>query len=299
MNQKVSVIIPVLNAAGLLKRVLTSLSEQTYPTELTEIIVVDNGSSDASVEVAKSFGVNVYSHQEKKSPYAARNLGFEQATGAIIALTDANKIPDKRWLEEGVKALGENGADLAGGQISFEIGESATPAQLYDAVTYNNNRMFVLQQQRSAAGNLFFKKELLNKIGNFPDTFRSGMDIWWTAKAVDSGYKIVFAEKSIVYCQPRKLKSVLKKSWRVGILHPVIFQQQGKSLGYILGQTFRTFAPPKSRDLKQKLDALDRPASLGNVWIVAWLSKIMMGFGRIRGLTNLSKQIDTSPKHSF
>ncbi len=296
MNQKVSVIIPVLNAAGLLKRVLTSLSEQTYPAGLTEIIVVDNGSSDSSTEVAKSLGVKVFVQKDKKSPYAARNLGFEHATGSIIALTDANKIPDKRWLQEGVKALEENDADLAGGEISFELGENASSAQLYDAVTYNNNRMFVLQQQRSAAGNLFFKKELLDEIGNFPDTFRSGMDIWWTAKAVDSGYKIIFAEKSIVYCQPRKLKSVLKKSWRVGVLHPVIFQQQGKSLAYILGQTFRTFAPPKSRDLKQKLHALDRSDSWGNIWTVAWLSKIMMGFGRIRGLTNLSKQVDSSHK---
>lgn len=296
MNPKVSVIIPVLNAAGLLKRVLTSLSEQTYPAELTEIIVVDNGSSDASVEVAKSFGVKVYSHREKKSPYAARNLGFEQAKGSIIALTDANKIPDQRWLEEGVKAMEVNNADLAGGQISFELGEDASAAEIFDSITYNDNRMFVIEQQRSAAGNLFFKKDLLNQIGIFPDTFRSGMDIWWTGKAVKSGYKIVFAEKSIVYCQPRKLKSLLKKSWRVGVLHPVIFQQQGRSLFYILGQTFRTFAPPKSRPLKQKLDALDRSGSMGKIWSVAWLSKIMMGFGRIRGLTNLSKQIDSTPK---
>ena len=154
--------------------------------------------------------------------------------------------------------------------------------------------MFVVAQQRSAAGNLFFKKEVLGKVGNFPDTFRSGMDIWWTAEAVESGFKIVFAEKSIVYCQPRKLKSLLKKSWRVGVLHPVIFQQQGQSLFYILGQTFRTFAPPKTWELKQKIGGLNHSVSFGKVWGVAWLSKIMMGFGRIRGLTNLSKQIDAS-----
>lgn len=296
MNHKVSVIIPVLNAADLLKRVLKSLSEQTYPGILTEIIVIDNGSSDLSLEVAKSFRVKVYTHQEKKSPYAARNLGFEHATGSIIALTDANKIPDKRWLEEGVKSLEKNNADLAGGQISFELREDATSAQLFDSITFNNNRMFVVEQQRSAAGNLFFRKGLLEKVGNFPDMFRSGMDIWWTAKAVDLGFKIVFAEKSIVYCQPRKLKSILKKSRRVGVLHPVIFQQQGKSLFYILGQIFRTFAPPKIHELKQRVNATGRPASLGNIWSIAWLSKIMMGLGRIQGLMHLSKQIDGSHK---
>ncbi|MDZ7720267.1 MAG: glycosyltransferase [Balneolaceae bacterium] len=292
MNTKVSVIIPVLNAADLLKRVLQSLSEQTYPAELTEIIVVDNGSIDKSVDVARSFGVRLYSQSDKKSPYAARNLGLEHASGSIIALTDANKIPDKRWLEEGVKALEHNNADLAGGQISFELENRATASQVYDAITYNNNRLLVRERNGSAAGNLFFKKELIKKNGKFPDTFRSGMDIWWTAKAVNAGHSIVFAENSIVYCQPRKLKSLLKKSWRVGVLHPVIFQQQGKSLFYILGQTFRTFAPPKVRVLRQKMDGLDYSTSFTKVWAVAWLNKMMMGMGRIRGLTNLSKQID-------
>lgn len=296
MKSKVSVIIPVLNAAGLLKRVLTSLSEQSYPKELTEIIVVDNGSTDNSINVAKSFDVKLVTELNRKSPYAARNIGFDHATGSIIALTDANKIPDKHWIEQGVEAMEANNADLAGGQISFELGEKSTAAHICDAITYNNNRYFVIEQKRSAAGNLFFKKELLDEIGMFPDIFRSGMDIWWTAKAVNAGHKIVFADKSVVYCQPRGLQSLLKKSWRVGVLHPVIFQQQGRSLFYILGQTFRTFAPPKVHELRQKLQKIEHPYSLASVWGVAWLNRIMMGFGRIRGLTNLSKQIDVPPE---
>lgn len=292
LNSTVSVIIPVLNAAGLLKRVLKSLSEQTYPAELIETIVVDNGSTDESVDVAKSFGVKVYSQPDKQSPYAARNLGFEYATGSVIALTDSNKIPDRKWIEEGVRAIEENDADLAGGQISFDLPENATASETYDAITYNNNSKFVHELKASAAGNLFFKKTVLDDIGKFPDTFRSGMDIWWTAKAVQSGYKIVFAEKSIVYCQPRTLKPLLKKSFRVGVLHPVIFQQQGRSVPYILGQTFRTFAPPSLHQIKEKTGQLHQKASRLTVWGVAWLNKMMMGFGRIRGLTNLKKQMD-------
>jgi glycosyltransferase involved in cell wall biosynthesis len=291
LNSTVSVIIPVLNAAGLLKRVLQSLSKQTYPAELIETIVVDNGSTDESVEVAKSFGVKVYSQPNKKSPYAARNLGFEYATGSIIALTDANKIPDHKWIEEGLKAMKENEADLAGGQISFELSENATAAEIYDAITYNNNRKIFQDLQSSAAGNLFFKKSLINNVGNFPDTFRSGMDIWWTTNAVKSDYKIVFAEKSIVYCQPRKLKPLLKKSYRIGVLHPVIFKQQGRSFFYILVKTFLTFVPPSLSQIKQKTGQLSQNSSVKSVWFVAWMNKIMMGFGRIWGLPNLRKQI--------
>lgn len=280
-----------MNAAELLEKVLRALTKQTYPSELTEIIVVDNGSSDDSVDIAKSFGVKVFTQALKKSPYAARNLGFDYATGSIIALTDANKIPDKKWLEEGVRAIEKNNADLAGGQISFKLEKNATAAELYDALTYNNNRVFVNEQNGSAAGNLFFKIEVLRDIGKFPDIFRSGMDMWWTAKAVNGGYRIIFAEKAVVYCHPRKLKSILKKSWRVGVLHPVIFQQQGKSWFYILDQTFRTFAPPKLSQLRQKLNRIDQTVSLSTIFTVAWLNKISMGLGRIRGLPHLRKTI--------
>lgn len=290
LNHTVTIIIPVLNAASLLKKVLEALAVQTYPQELIEIIVVDNGSQDNSPDTAKSFDVNLLYETEKKSPYAARNVGFKQATGSIIALTDANKIPDKQWIEEGVASLLDKQADLAGGQILFDLEENSTSAEIYDAATYNDNRTFVLENNSSAAGNLFFRREVMEKTGPFPDQFRSGMDIWWTKNAVQKGFKIAYAEKAIVRCKPRKLSALLKKSFRVGVLHPVIFQQMGESFPYILGQTFRTFAPPKTELLKQKLKELNRAESMFSVWCVAWMCKIMMGFGRMLGLTNLDKE---------
>lgn len=264
---------------------------QTYPQDLIEVIVVDNGSSDNSPEVAASFGARVLYELEEKSPYAARNLGLQHATGSIIAMTDANKIPDKRWIEEGLRSIISHNADLAGGEILFDLAEKPSSAQIFDAMMYNNNRMFVLERQSSAAGNLFFKREVIEEIGPFPGNFRSGMDIWWTQNAVQKGFKLVFAEKSIVYCSPRNFKAVAKKSWRVGVFHPVIFKQKGKSFLYILGQTFRSFAPPKIEPLKKKILDLDQAASILKIWCIAWASKIMMGFGRIRGLAFTNKEV--------
>jgi len=296
LKKKVSVIIPVLNAADLLGRVLQALSDQTYPRNLFEIIVVDNGSTDNSMMIAESFEVKILKQREIQSPYAARNLGFDHAGGTIIALTDANKIPEKHWIEEGVKAIVDGHADLAGGQISFELKGNSTAAEVYDSITYNDNQMFVSKLRGAASGNLFFKKDILNNVGKFPDAFRSGMDIWWTARAVKNGYTITFAENAVVYCQPRKLKDLLRKSYRVGILHPVIFKQQGKSLSYILGQTIRTFAPPKISQLKQKLEAANHSHSLSRIYVVAWMNKMMMGFGRIKGLSYVGKEINGSVK---
>lgn len=294
LNHTVTVIIPVLNAAFLLQKVLEALSAQSYPKQMTQIIVVDNGSSDNSAGIAESFGAKVLFETEKRTPYAARNLGFQHATGSVIALTDANKIPDKMWLEEGVRSITENNADLAGGEILFDLDENPSSAEIYDAITYNDNRRFVFEQKSSAAGNLFFRREVLDQTGSFPDHFRSGMDMWWTQQAVQNGFKLVFSEKAIVCCKPRKLNAVLKKSYRVGVLHPVTFRQKGGSFFYILGQTFRTFAPPGFNQIKQKMNNLGQQAPLFSVWAVAWMCKMMMGLGRTRGLVYLKRNIQSN-----
>lgn len=284
MQNSISVIIPVLNEAETLNRVLSSLSEQSYPNECIEIILIDNGSTDDTLLIAKNYDVKVLSELELKSPYAARNKGLEIATGAIVAFTDANKIPDKDWVREGVNALLSESADLVGGNILFDLGDSPTIAEVYDAMIFNNNRKLVLEEGGSATGNLFARRAVFEKLGNFPNKYRSGMDMWWSQQAVREGYKLVFSEKSIVWCKPRKLKSLLKKSFRIGTMFKFVNRQNGKSTGHILQHTVQTFAPPKLTFLKERNSSIGRSDSLFYLFIIAWLSKIYMGIGRIRSL---------------
>ncbi len=286
MEKTVTVILPVHNASSCIDETLRALLSQTYSAHAMEIFVIDNGSADDTAERVKKYPVKLLFEHDKPGPYAARNKGLGQAKGEIIALTDANKVPDKNWIQAGVDALENKPGDLAGGHILFSLGDNPTAAEVFDAATFNNNRNLVLKEHGSAAGNLFFKKELLETIGMFPETFRSGMDIWWTQRAVRKGYKLVFAERAVVRCKPRTFIRILRKSYRVGKVHPFNMKQNGKKTGYIFGQVIRTFAPPKIKPLKEKLAELQQqkqPMFL-RIWSVAWLSKICMGAGRARGL---------------
>lgn len=270
MDKSVSVIIPVYNASDAVQEVLKALQEQTYDKDCIEIIIVDNGSTDNTADVVQNYPVRFLRETETRSPYAARNKGLRQATGEIIALVDANKIPGKTWIEEGVKALLEENAHLAAGDIQFYLDEEPTTAEIYDAITFNDNRKFVEEENGAATGNLFFKNEILKKTGLFPAEFRSGMDIWWTQNAVRNGFKLVFAEHAKVWCKPRKLMQILKKSYRVGKSHPFIQKQDGRSTGYILAMIFRTFMPPKMNPLKEKILQIKAGSTLFRVWCVAW-----------------------------
>ncbi|MEY3360998.1 MAG: hypothetical protein RL531_717 [Actinomycetota bacterium] len=87
----VSVVIPAYNAAGYLAPTIESVLAQTYRP--IEVLVVDDGSSDDTVGIARAFGDPIrVIEQENRGPAGARNTGFAAARGDIIALLDADDL---------------------------------------------------------------------------------------------------------------------------------------------------------------------------------------------------------------
>ncbi|MCP3676917.1 MAG: glycosyltransferase family 2 protein, partial [Deltaproteobacteria bacterium] len=101
----VTVVIPNWNGKHFLKTCLDSLKNQTYTNHT--IIVVDNGSTDGSVEFLDEFypHVEVVRFPENRGFSAAVNGGIKRARGTYIALLNNDTEVDSRWLEELVKAL--------------------------------------------------------------------------------------------------------------------------------------------------------------------------------------------------
>ena len=95
-HRTITVIIPVHNGERYLAEAIHSVLAQALPPD--EIIVVDDGSTDASAAIAQSFGppVRVLT-QANLGPAAARNLGVQHATGELLAFLDADDLwlPDK------------------------------------------------------------------------------------------------------------------------------------------------------------------------------------------------------------
>jgi hypothetical protein len=89
----VSVIIPAFNAAGTIDDALSSVVGQTYPN--VEVFVVDDGSADATADVAARWGTKVtVVRQSNRGPGAARNAGLARANGSLVAFLDADDV----WL---------------------------------------------------------------------------------------------------------------------------------------------------------------------------------------------------------
>jgi glycosyltransferase involved in cell wall biosynthesis len=109
---KVSVIIPNFNRESLIGETIENMLSQTLQPQ--EIIVVDDGSTDSSVEVIKSFGSRItLICQENKGPGAARNAGLEIATGDYIQFFDSDDLCTLNKLESQANALATSGSDIA------------------------------------------------------------------------------------------------------------------------------------------------------------------------------------------
>ncbi len=114
----VSVVIPSYNRAGWLPAAVGSVLAQTHPA--TEILIVDDGSTDNSAEVCAAFPAPVrYIRQQNAGVSAARNRGMREATGEFIALLDSDDL----WLPE---KLAVQLALHAGSARSWLVGDGRT-----------------------------------------------------------------------------------------------------------------------------------------------------------------------------
>ncbi|MDM7888187.1 glycosyltransferase family 2 protein [Curtobacterium sp. RHCJP20] len=103
---QVSVVVPVLDDAEHLARCLDALAAQTHPVH--EVVVVDNGSTDGSVEVALAAGATVL-HEPVRGIARASARGYDHATGDVIARLDADSVPPSGWIAEAVRLLATPG----------------------------------------------------------------------------------------------------------------------------------------------------------------------------------------------
>lgn len=176
----VSVIIPVYNYDRYLGEAIESVLEQTYKHR--EVIIVDDGSTDRSGEVAKGFagrGVQ-YSPQAHAGIGPTRNKGVELARGELLAFLDA----DDRWplakLERQLRAFDSDPAlEMVFGQaLPLHNGPE------WEAAVKEEKPAVVGMVPGMVPGTMLIKRSAFLRVGNFPGGLKVGEFIDWYARAV-------------------------------------------------------------------------------------------------------------------
>jgi glycosyltransferase involved in cell wall biosynthesis len=190
-----SVVIPARNAAATLPATLAGLERQVDPPAF-EVFVVDDGSDDATVELARAsrLGVEVLTTAGGEGPAAARNLGCRAARGEVLVFVDADCDPADDWLRRLVDAT--HAAELVQGAVLPPEGARIEPFDRFLAVSSE----YGLYQ----TANLAIKRELFERIGGFESIVKPeggkelGEDAWLAWRARRAGARSAFAPDALV-----------------------------------------------------------------------------------------------------
>ncbi|MBD2603495.1 glycosyltransferase family 2 protein [Scytonema hofmannii FACHB-248] len=179
----VTVIIPVYNSAKFLAEALDSVFAQTYHP--LEVIIVDDGSTDDSAKIAKTYPSVRYLYQPNQGAATARNVGIASAEGELIALLDADDVwkPEKLSLQ--VEYLNQHP----------QIGILATKVyQFFESEVelppgFRHDKLLG-EQPGMIPSTLVIRKTVFNQIGVFSPEFVPSEDTEWLCRARDSQVEI-------------------------------------------------------------------------------------------------------------
>ncbi len=195
---QVSVVVCSYNGSRTIRDCLEALVSLDYPD--FEVIVVDDGSSDSTGDIAREYGFRVIS-TENRGLSSARNSGMEAAKGDIVVYTDDDAYPDPHWLKYLAAAFLAGDYGGVGGPNLPPPGDGA----IADCVANSpGGPMHVLLSDREAEHipgcNMAFRKSALDSVNGFDPRFRTAgddVDLCWRLR--DRGWKLGFSPGAMVW----------------------------------------------------------------------------------------------------
>jgi glycosyltransferase involved in cell wall biosynthesis len=166
MADRVSVIVPVLDREHLIGQSIDSLLAQQHRPH--EIIVVDDGSSDSTLEILGGYGDAItVLHTDHAGPAGARNRGIAAASGDLIAFLDSDDLMPPAALADMVAALRASGADAVWGLMSIQV----MPGGRLPASNWVEGL-----SRRIGLSSLMIRADALRDIGGLDEGLRFGED---------------------------------------------------------------------------------------------------------------------------
>lgn len=241
----VSIIVPVFNRENMIGKCIESLLEVDYPSY--DIIVVDNGSIDRTLEIVEQYPVTLIKCEQRGS-YEARNKGVEKASGEIIAFTDSDCVVEKNWLKALIANYTHDSVGGVCGEI-YSVKPNSVIETFCDAIGVNSiklinriegNRCELRKDQNRflsadfVTANCSVRRTVFEDIGGFDTDFKSGGDIGFGWSILKAGYKLIYEPDAIVLHKHRtSLWSLIGLFFKYGKDQPLLLKKHYDGRSYI------------------------------------------------------------------
>lgn len=197
----ISVVVATRNRAVRLAALLESLRGQTLDGSEFEVVVVDDGSTDGTTALleaeAARDGLNLRGlrRRGRSGPAAARNHGWREGTGALVAFTDDDCVVAPGWLESGLRASREHSDAFVQGRTD------PIPEELPQLGPFARTLEIHALGPHYETCNVFYPRSLLERLEgfdeSFPDPGGEDADLGW--RAIEGGAGAVFADDVRVF----------------------------------------------------------------------------------------------------
>ncbi|MGB8493872.1 MAG: glycosyltransferase family 2 protein [Candidatus Acidiferrum sp.] len=211
----VTVYIPAYNVAKFLARAIESLRAQTYGAD--EIIVIDDGSQDETVEIARRFPqVKVIRHDANRGLGAARNTAVRTARNEFVASLDADCVAEPEWLAALVAALADPKVAGVGGKLTEGVQVNLADRWRRAHMPQEWGDSFVRNPKFLFGCNSLFRKSLVLEAGGYDERMRTnGEDTDLSARLRARGWDLLYTPVArATHLRHDSAGSILDTYWR-------------------------------------------------------------------------------------
>ncbi len=196
---KVSVIIPAYNAEATIGGAIGAVLAQSYAGPV-ELIVVDDGSTDATRGIVCSFPDVRYFFQENMGPASARNRGAREAVGDVLFFTDSDCRPEANWLAKMSEGFNGPLVGAVAGSYGIANQEKALARVIHAEIRFRHLKLMPEYPRAFGSYNFAISAGLFRQLGGFNVSYRraSGEDNDLSYRVLRSGSKIRFIKDACV-----------------------------------------------------------------------------------------------------
>jgi glycosyltransferase involved in cell wall biosynthesis len=217
-SPKVTAYIPCFNGAVYLPDTISAIFNQSRPPD--ELLIVDDGSTDNTAEIAAKYPVRVIRHPQNQGLAAARNTALANAVYPLLAAFDADAVADRQWLSSLLEHFHDPKVAGAGGRLVEHF--CVAPPDLWRSLQLGQDLGESLIEisspmpKRLGGFGTVFRTDVLREIGGYDLRFRTNYeDVDACARILQAGYKVIFDPRAVMRHMRRDtFSSVLRTSWR-------------------------------------------------------------------------------------